>query len=61
MDIMKIDNYLFYGEKGVPKEMLLTGYNLSQELEYLEKMGLNRISINHLFCGNQLFVNFFRP
>ena len=43
MDIMKIDNYLFYGEKGVPKEMLLTGYNLSQELEYLEKIGLNTI------------------
>ena len=52
MDIIKIDDYYFYEEEEVPNEMILTGYNLSQELEYLEKMGLNRISINHLFCGN---------
>ena len=44
MDIIKIDDYYFYEEEEVPNEMILTGYNLSQELEYLEKMGLNRIS-----------------
>lgn len=54
MDIIKIDDYYFYEEEEVPNEMILTGYNLSQELEYLEKMGLNRISINHLFCGNRI-------
>ena len=54
MDIIKIDDYLFYGEKGVPKEMLLTGYNLSQELEYLEKIGLNTIWVNRAFCGNRI-------
>ena len=54
MDIIKIDDYYFYEEEEVPNEMILTGYNLSQELDYLGEMGLNRISINHLFCGNRI-------
>lgn len=54
MDLYREGAFCFYKEKGVVKEMVLTGFNLDAELREMESREICSVWFNRHFCGDRI-------
>lgn len=54
MELYREAPFYFYKEKGIVKEIILTGYDLGAEMQEMENRGIGSIWLNRYFCGNRI-------
>lgn len=54
MELYQDGSFWFYKEKGIVKEMLLTGFDLEGEMKELDTREIRSVWLNRFFCGNRI-------